>query len=273
MAVSLSHGMMGDRAERMAVYEVLRAFRPHLLFCQGMRGADTDYEHVMFEAENELGMRGWLGETSHTAVFADMDVFRPVGRIRGSSTVVVASPTAVALQLDDAGLESLPLCAVSGTVSSAADVPRRSESLMLSQCTKSMVTLPGGRRRRALVIGGFDAAVCPDPERNSMPRALFDRFDLCEVPPEADPEPATGGFEGWLAGSRPLTPLWKAARTAGDCGLRGHGTVAWADRDALASLLNQLAPVASTQESPIPCTPSPPQAVPTAIRPSVRTNP
>ncbi|MFE4829881.1 hypothetical protein [Streptomyces sp. NPDC056672] len=245
MAVSLSHGMMGDLSARTATYKALRAIGPHLLFCQGMRGADADNKHVMYEASYELGLRGWPGEGSHTAVFADMSVFRPVGELRSPSTVLAASPTAVALQLDDAGLDSLPLCAVSGTVSSGRDVLRRSESLMLSRFTASMVTLPGGRRRRALVVGGFDASVCPDPERNRLPRALLARAGLCEVAPGKGVTPGTdrsvGGFEGWVAGSSPLAALWKEARTAGECGLRGRGTVAWADRDAVAALLNQLA--------------------------------
>ncbi|MYZ37908.1 MULTISPECIES: hypothetical protein [unclassified Streptomyces] len=243
--MSLSHGMMGDRSARTAMYRALRAIGPHLLFCQGMRGADADHEHVMYEASYELGLRGWLGEGSHTAVFADMGAFRPVGELRSPSTVLVASPTAVAFQLDDAGLDSLPLCAVSGTVSSGREVLRRAESQMLSRVTASMVTLPGGRRRRALVVGGFDAAVCPDPERNILPRDLLAGAGLCEVAPRKGVTPGTappaGGFEGWVAGSGPLAALWKEARTAEDCGLRGHGTVAWADRDAFASLLNQLA--------------------------------
>ncbi|MFJ9034628.1 hypothetical protein ACIRQP_40550 [Streptomyces sp. NPDC102274] len=230
------------------MYDVLRGLGPHLVFWQGVQGADADNGRVFYEASFELGLDVWPGEKAHTAVLADRGMFRPLGELSNPSSVLSAPPTTVAVQLSDTGLDSTPLCVVAGRVSSTDEVTRRSEALLLASRTASMVTLLDGQRRRALVIGGFDAAVCADPLMDGMPRTVFQRAGLADVAlltsTEAALPSATGpdqaGYTGWLTSSRQLSSVWERVRTAGECGLPGHGMVAWAHRDHLASLLTRL---------------------------------
>jgi len=152
---------MGDPGRRRAAYALLAQHGVHLLFRQEMPDADRAQHAVMYEAEAALGLRGWLGEGSATAVFADPNVFVPLGHWPAPWTGFKLAPTAVTLQLRDAGPDSTPLIAVSGHLNYAVPVLREIEAGWLTTFNDKRINLPSGHRRHAVMIGGLDGNSYP----------------------------------------------------------------------------------------------------------------
>lgn len=162
---NLEQNGMGDPGRRRAAYEVLARHGVQLLFRQEMPGADQAQHAVMYEAEETLGLRGWLGQGSATAVFADTSVFAPLGHWPSPWSGFKLPPTAVTLQQRDAGPQSTPLIAVAGHLNYAVPAAREAEAGWISTFNDKLITLPGGRRRHAVMIGGLDG--------NSYPHQAF----------------------------------------------------------------------------------------------------
>ncbi|MFH8591598.1 hypothetical protein [Streptomyces rimosus] len=154
----------GDRTKRLKVWRRLRDFSPALVWRQEMNGAAEYARAVMYEAEDRrvgLGMRGWLGERSATAVFADMRVFTPVAEFPNPDAVMHLPPTAVGLQLNAAGPDSSPFIAVAGHLNYVSPTQREMEAGWLSSFNDKTLRMPDGSRRKAYMIGGFDGNSYP----------------------------------------------------------------------------------------------------------------
>ncbi|SDN16817.1 hypothetical protein [Actinacidiphila guanduensis] len=165
----------GKPALRQAAYELLAGRGIHLLFRQEMPGADQAQHAVMYEMEEALGptMRGWLGERSCTAVFADTRVFRPLGHWDNPWDGFKLPPTAVTLQLRDAGEDSTPIIATSAHLNYASALLREIEAGWWSTFNDKRLTLPSGRCCHAVMIGGVD--------RNSYPHRIHNGPPLPEL--------------------------------------------------------------------------------------------
>jgi hypothetical protein len=152
---------MGDHGRRQAAYQLLSEHGVQLLFRQEMPGADTGQQAIMYEAEEALGLRGWLGEGSATAVFADTGIFRPLGHWPSPWTGFKLAPTAVTLQLRDAGPDSTPIIAVAAHLNYAVPLQREIEAGWITTFNDKLITLPSQRRRHAVMIGGLDGNSYP----------------------------------------------------------------------------------------------------------------
>ncbi|WP_326812445.1 hypothetical protein OIE62_06800 [Streptomyces scopuliridis] len=259
---------IGDRVQRKAVYDLLlRSGRPHLLFWQGTRGADKDNRRVQYEVAHKLGLWGWLGQGAHTAVFADPEVFLPLGEWDNpyTASLFLAPPTAVFLQLVDAGPASTPIAALSGRVSGSTGRVRSNEAHLLTGFTATPVRRPDGEQRRVLVIGGLDTmpsrSMRPDP--GQMLRRAFDASEVPDIahhlagPHQHDAirESAETVFRdvGRLHCSRQLLPAWAHIRRVTAANLPAHSLVVGrAHRDTLAALLVRLVPAPLDPRRTIP---------------------
>lgn len=67
-----------DATLRKEANRLLASLHPDLLFRQEMWGADAKGKAVMESMEEDLALRGWLGPSSHTGVFASTSLFSPV---------------------------------------------------------------------------------------------------------------------------------------------------------------------------------------------------
>ncbi|WP_367435255.1 hypothetical protein [Streptomyces celluloflavus] len=152
----------GDPARRRRAYRLLKSLDLHLLFRQEVNGAADGEQQIRYEAEEALGMRSWLGERSCTAVMADTRVFAPRGEWPSPWTGFKLPPTAVTLQLRDAGPQSTPVIAVAGHAVYNSPLLREIETEMLTGFNDKWVTLPpDGVSRHAVMIGGFDGNSYP----------------------------------------------------------------------------------------------------------------
>lgn len=168
---------MGDPGRRRAAYELLAHHGVKLLLRQEMPGADREQHAVMYEAEDALGLRGWLGEGSATAVFADSSVFAPLGHWPNPWSGFKLRPTAVTLQLREAGPDSTPIIAVAGHLNYAVALQREIEAGWLTTFNDKWITLPSGQRRHAVMIGGLDANSYPRPSSpGECPLPMLDKI-------------------------------------------------------------------------------------------------
>ncbi|MFE7114474.1 hypothetical protein ACFU99_03500 [Streptomyces sp. NPDC057654] len=159
-AFTLGEQACSDPDRRLPLYRCLQKVNPHLLFGYRMHGIDARHYRVRYEMERKLGMRSWLADGG-TAVFADMDVFAPQGEGKSVADAFGPPPTAVVLQLGDAGPASTPVFAVAGLLSHASG--RRSvQASHLAAYHHQMVTLPSsldspgsGASVGALMVGGL----------------------------------------------------------------------------------------------------------------------
>ncbi|MEU7205513.1 hypothetical protein [Streptomyces sp. NPDC045470] len=151
----------GSRERRLKVLRRLRSFNPALVLRQEMPGAADHARAVMYKAEDPevgLGMRGWLGEGSATAVFADTAVLRPVAEYPSPAKVMERPPTAVGFQLAAAGPESTPVIGVAGHNPYPVPVQREIETGWLTTFNDKVIRMADGSRRKAYIILGIDAA-------------------------------------------------------------------------------------------------------------------
>lgn len=175
---------MGDPGRRRAAYQLVNELGVQLLLRQEMPGADQDQHAVMYEAEDATGLRGWLSEGSATAVFADTTVFRPFGHWPNPWSGFKLPPTAVTLQLRQAGPESTPIIAVAAHLNYAVPVQREIEAGWLTTYNDKWITLASGRRRHAVVIAGLDANSYPSRAATAEP-ALPDLAAIKDHPHRA----------------------------------------------------------------------------------------
>ncbi|SFC57106.1 hypothetical protein SAMN05421773_104129 [Streptomyces aidingensis] len=152
----------GDRSARMRAHRRIRDAGVHLLLRQEMFDADANAKEGMYEAEQELGLRGWLSEGSYTAVFADTSVFTVLREWPSPSPVFKCQPTAVTLQLHAAGPASIPLTAVAAHLSYASPTLRAVEAELLTTFhDKKVRVLDGQSVRKSAMVIGLDANSYP----------------------------------------------------------------------------------------------------------------
>ncbi|UKY49230.1 hypothetical protein [Streptomyces inhibens] len=68
-----------DAAKRLHAHEMLVSLGPHLVFRREMWGAEHNDNEFMYELEDVLGLRGWLGPRACTALFAPPEVSAAAG--------------------------------------------------------------------------------------------------------------------------------------------------------------------------------------------------
>ncbi|WP_229700068.1 endonuclease/exonuclease/phosphatase family protein [Streptomyces kronopolitis] len=144
-------------------HERLRALKPHLVLRQEMWGASADGDQIMYELESTLGLRGWLGPKSSTAVFADTRVFESVRTWPDTGPMWVQPPTALMLRFRAAGVESMPLAVASFHLNYSSSANRLSEAELLSTwADKRQTTMDGEPYRLPALLGG-DTNSYPEP--------------------------------------------------------------------------------------------------------------
>ncbi|WP_050502482.1 hypothetical protein [Streptomyces monomycini] len=164
ISANVEQNGFGNRETRLKVWRRLRPYRPTVVWRQEMPGAADHARAVMYEAEDPevgVGLRGWLGERSATAVFADMAVFAPVAEFPNPSLIMQNPPTAVGLQLRGAGRQSRPVIFTAGHFSYAVPVQREMEAGCLSTFADRTVRMPDGTLRKAYMIAGIDGNSYP----------------------------------------------------------------------------------------------------------------
>ncbi|MEU8911765.1 endonuclease/exonuclease/phosphatase family protein [Streptomyces nigrescens] len=153
----------GSHIARFRAHERLASLSPHLVLRQEMWGADADGHRVAFELESILGMRGWLGPKSSTAVFADPAVFEPVRTWPDTGPMWVQPPTLLALRYRPAGVESMPLAVASYHLNYGSSANRIAEAEWLSTwADKYQTTVDGSTYRLPALLGG-DTNSYPEP--------------------------------------------------------------------------------------------------------------
>lgn len=153
----------GDRGKRRRGFDLQASLNPHLVLRQEMWGSEADGSTVLYEQEEVLGLRGWLGQRASTAVFADSKVFRPVREFVQSAPVWVQPPTALAFRFTPAGSSSLPLVAVSYHLNYASASNRMSEVEWLTNFADKKWRMPNGEMVTLPALLGGDNNSYPAP--------------------------------------------------------------------------------------------------------------
>ncbi|MEV0263006.1 endonuclease/exonuclease/phosphatase family protein [Streptomyces sp. NPDC050617] len=170
-----------DPDKRLKAHELLVSLNPHMVLRQEMPGADTKGNEIMYELEDVLRLRGWLGPRSCTAVFADPAVFQPVREWPDTGPMWVLPPTALTFRFLPAGYEALPLNALSYHLNYASPTLRRIEAEWLTTWADKWWALPDGRMVQLPVIAGGD--------NNSYPAARLEEDLTLPVPKEIKDKP------------------------------------------------------------------------------------
>lgn len=127
-----------DPDRRRAGYETLASLRPDLIFRQEMRDSGEKGQQVFAELETLLGMRGWLGRDSCTAIFANPDRFALQRNWCHScephspGPMWVLPPTALTMRYTPAGDDATPMVLVSYHLNYASATNRLTETEWLS---------------------------------------------------------------------------------------------------------------------------------------------
>lgn len=150
-----------DPARRRAGYQMLSGLNPDLVLRQEMWDAGQDSKKVMSEAENMLGMRGWLGESSCTAVFASNDF--AVVQEWSTKFPYVLPPTALTLRYAPAGENAIPFVAVAYHLNYASTTHRLAETEWLSTWADKKWQIPDGPAVTLPALMGGDNNSYPVP--------------------------------------------------------------------------------------------------------------
>ncbi|MGA5454121.1 endonuclease/exonuclease/phosphatase family protein [Streptomyces umbrinus] len=156
----------GDSVKRLQAHERLVSLSPHLVFRQEMWRADADGNAILYELEGVLGMRGWLGPQSCTAIFADPRFFHPVREWPKPGPMWVLPPTALSIRYLPAGREATPLALASYHLNYASSTNRVAEAEWLSTWADKKWTTPQGEtvRMPCLVAGDNNSYPLPGIE-------------------------------------------------------------------------------------------------------------
>ncbi|WP_329217026.1 endonuclease/exonuclease/phosphatase family protein [Streptomyces sp. NBC_01485] len=152
-----------DPAKRLKAQELLVSLNPHIVFRQEMWGADANGNAILYELEHVLGLRGWLGPESCTAIFADPRVFRPVREWDKAAPMWVLPPTALVMRYLPAGDEAMPLALVSYHLNYASGTNRVAESEWVSTWADKKWTGPQGEIVRMPCLAAGDNNSYPGP--------------------------------------------------------------------------------------------------------------
>ncbi|MGX1851105.1 endonuclease/exonuclease/phosphatase family protein [Streptomyces sp. NPDC055299] len=154
-----------DHNKRSKANRLLASLDPDLLFRQEMWGADAKGKSVMESMEEDLALRGWLGPSSHTAVFASTSLFSPV---RGwpdtdAETIWKMPPTGVALRYLPAGPDAVPLIGASYHHNYASSTQRHAEADWATTFADKTWTTSAGTAVKMPVLMGGDNNSYPVP--------------------------------------------------------------------------------------------------------------
>ncbi|WP_433860173.1 endonuclease/exonuclease/phosphatase family protein [Streptomyces kronopolitis] len=152
----------GSHIARFQAHERLRSLNPHLVLRQEMWGSDADGQRILYELESILGMRGWLGPRSSTAIFTDPAVFQPV-RTWDTGPMWVQPPTALTLRYRPAPVDSMPLAVASYHLNYASPTNRMAEAEWLSTWADKYQTAVDGEAYRLPALLGGDTNSYPEP--------------------------------------------------------------------------------------------------------------
>ncbi|MFI7136571.1 endonuclease/exonuclease/phosphatase family protein [Streptomyces massasporeus] len=153
----------GDSAKRLQAHERLVSLSPHLVFRQEMWGSDADGNAILYELEGILGLRGWLGRDSCTAIFADQRRFQPVREWPKTGPMWVLPPTALTMRYLPAGSEAMPLCLASYHLNYGSGTNRLAEAEWLSTWADKKWTAPHGEIVRMPCLAAGDTNSYPVP--------------------------------------------------------------------------------------------------------------
>ncbi|KOG88558.1 hypothetical protein [Streptomyces varsoviensis] len=156
----------GDPAKRRTGHELLASLDPHLVLRQEMPGADARGNETVYEVEDVLGLRGWLGPRSCTAVFADPAVLQPLREWPDTGPMWVLPPTALTFRYRPAGREALPLNVLSYHLNYASPTLRTIEAEWLTTWADKWWPRPDGRTVQLPALAGGD--------NNSYPSARLE---------------------------------------------------------------------------------------------------
>ncbi|WP_435057714.1 endonuclease/exonuclease/phosphatase family protein [Streptomyces sp. bgisy060] len=169
----------GNQHTRHIAHQKLAGLGANLVFRQEMWGADADGEQVMQEMERLLGMRGWLGERSCTAIFADHNF--EVVRQWNAAPLYVLPPTALAMRYTPAGPDAAPFVGVSYHLNYASPTNRLIEAEWLTTWADKRWATPRGDTLVLPCISCGDA--------NSYPHADVDGAPVLPVLKEIQDQP------------------------------------------------------------------------------------
>ncbi|MGW0822529.1 endonuclease/exonuclease/phosphatase family protein [Streptomyces sp. NPDC002845] len=153
----------GDATKRLRAHERLVRLNPHLVFRQEMWKADADGNAILYQLEDVLGLRGWLGPEACTAIFADPRLFQPVREWPKTGPMWVLPPTALTMRFLPAGAEATPLALASYHLNYASGTNRVAETEWLSTWADKKWTTPDGETIRMPCIAAGDNNSYPAP--------------------------------------------------------------------------------------------------------------
>ncbi|MFW6724987.1 endonuclease/exonuclease/phosphatase family protein [Streptomyces sp. MAR4 CNY-716] len=149
-----------DAQRRFAGHQMLRDLDPDVVLRREMWDAADDGQQVMYAMEGILGLRGWLGEKSCTAIFARSELFAPV-RVWSPGPIWVLPPTALTVQFIPAGTTAMPMVLVSYHLNYASATNRLAEVEWLSTWADKKQPGPGGQDMVLPVLKGGDGNSFP----------------------------------------------------------------------------------------------------------------
>ncbi|WP_406220890.1 endonuclease/exonuclease/phosphatase family protein [Streptomyces decoyicus] len=154
-----------DSNKRKEANQLLASLHPDLLYRQEMWGADAKGKSVMDSMEEDLGLRGWLGPSSHTAVFAATSLFNPVRGWpdRDEETIWKMPPTVWGLRFRPAGPDAVPLVCASYHHNYASSTQRHAEADWATTFADKTWTTPTGMDVKLPVLMGGDHNSYPVP--------------------------------------------------------------------------------------------------------------
>lgn len=161
----------GDPAIREEVDRRIHEAGVHVLFRQEVSDGILDRKAVMYESEARTGLRGWLGEApmspnpypslQRTALFIDTATFRPLNEWENQWQGHRLPPTALTVQLREAGPDSAPIVLVAAHLHYGPPALREIEAGLLSTYNNKAIKVPTGRTRRSVMVCGLDGNSYP----------------------------------------------------------------------------------------------------------------
>jgi endonuclease/exonuclease/phosphatase family metal-dependent hydrolase len=146
----------GDRAKWATGHDLLARLNPDLLFRQEPWDAADNGYTIHNQQEDVLGLRGWIGARSRTAVYADPSLFAPVRDWRDNvAPMWVQPPTPMLLRYQPAGRTAMPFVAVSYHLHYCSVTNRASESESLTAyADRKWKTHDGQKITPPILVGG-----------------------------------------------------------------------------------------------------------------------
>ncbi|MFE2181045.1 endonuclease/exonuclease/phosphatase family protein [Streptomyces sp. NPDC059455] len=163
---------VGDPGRRRAMHATITDIGPGILLRQECDKALANNRKLLYEDEDALGLRGWIGPKKRkikqlTGIFVDQSRFRCVGEWRDKA-VWNQPPTTLSLKIDDC---AVPFIASSVHASYSSPARRRLEAERWTMLNDKAATVPGAsraydrdrRKTPVYMIGGGDWNSYPEP--------------------------------------------------------------------------------------------------------------